>query len=319
MTFAIRPVAPADLGPWIKLSNACRYWQYSEESLRFEDRLRPPDLPALRLAAYTAEGTIVGTAEAALGEYGERWKDRAGGFVAVAPPYRRQGLGALLLEEVEGFATRAGVRWLEGETRESGLAAASSLLSRRGFHELERYHASRQEPATVDVSGLDGLRDRLRGEGIDTVSFAAIDSTSARESLYRCTMAIQRDMPHEPHVDWEDPALPTFITLMFENPLRLRDGIFVARDGEAIVGVTYLVRRPGGNAEVGDTGVLRSHRRRGIGRALKLMATRHAAEMGFQYVYTDNRSDNAGMLAINRELGFVPDEVLVIVEKTFEK
>ena len=317
MTFSIRPVAPADLGPWIKLSNMCRYWQYSEESLRFEDRLRPPNLPALRLAAYTAEGTIAGTAEAALGEYGERWKDRAGGFVAVAPPFRRQGLGASLLQEVEAFATRAGVRWLEGETRAAGLTVATPLLDRRGFHELERYHTSRQQPATVDVSGLERLRDRLRVEGIETVSFATIDSTSARASLYRCTMAVQRDMPHEPHVDWEDPALPTFVTLMFENPLGLRDGVFVARDGEAIVGLTYLVRRPGGDAEVGDTGVLRSHRRRGIGRTLKLMATRYAAELGFKYVYTDNRSDNAGMLAINRELGFVPDEVLVILEKTF--
>ncbi|MEO6796426.1 MAG: GNAT family N-acetyltransferase [Candidatus Dormibacter sp.] len=319
MTFAIRPVAPSDLGAWINLSNACRYWQYSEESLLFEDRLRPPDLPALRLAAYTAEGTLVGTAEAALGEYGERWKDRAGGFVAVAPPYRRQGLGARLLQEVEGFATRVRVTWLEGETRAGDLAAASPLLSRRGFHELERYHASRQQPSMVDISGLDGLRDRLRREGIETGSFAGIDSTRTRESLYRCTMAVQRDMPHEPHVDWEDPALPTFVTLMFENPLGLRDGVFVARDGEAIVGVTYLVRRPGGDAEVGDTGVVRSHRRRGIGRALKLMATRYVAEQGFRYVYTDNRSDNAGMLAINRELGFVPDEVLVILEKTFDK
>ena len=45
------------------------------------------------------------------------------------------------------------------------------------------------------------------------------------------------------------------------------------------------------------------------------MATRYAAEAGFHYVYTDNRSDNEGMLAINTELGFKPSEVLVIFEK----
>ena len=85
---------------------------------------------------------------------------------------------------------------------------------------------------------------------------------------------------------------------------------------ETIVGLTYLVRRPEGDAEVGDTGVLRCHRRRGIGRALKLMATSYAAEKGFRYVYTDNRADNAGMLALNHELGFVPSEVIVVFEKT---
>ncbi len=93
----------------------------------------------------------------------------------------------------------------------------------------------------------------------------------------------------------------------------------MALDGEEIVGVTYLVRRPGGDAEVGDTGVLRSHRRRGIARALKMMATRCAAEQGFRYVYTDNRADNAGMLAINTQLGFVPGDVIVVFEKTFSK
>lgn len=155
----------------------------------------------------------------------------------------------------------------------------------------------------------------MLGEGIETTSFAEIDSPSARESLYRCAMAIQRDMPHEPHVDWEDPPPATYSKVMFENPLALPGGIFVARDGQEIVGITCLVRRPGGDAEVWDTGVLRSHRRRGIARALKLMATRYAADSGFAFVYTDNRADNAGMLALNSELGFIPGEVLVVFEK----
>lgn len=122
-------------------------------------------------------------------------------------------------------------------------------------------------------------------------------------------------MPHEPHVDWEDPPPATYSKVMFENPLALPGGIFVARDGQEIVGITCLVRRPGGDAEVWDTGVLRSHRRRGIARALKLMATRYAADSGFAFVYTDNRADNAGMLALNSELGFIPGEVLVVFEK----
>ena len=315
----IRPVEPSDPGPWIQLLNECRHWKTDREGFLFEEGLRPAGEPTLRLGAFTGEGETVGIAEAALGEYGERWKDRAGGFVAVAERYRRRGLGARLLDEVERFASQAGVRWLEGETRERDLLAGTGLTAKRGYRELERYQASRQEPASVDLGGLEPLRKRLRLQGIDTGSFEGIDSANARESLYRCAMAIQRDMPHEPHVDWEDAPLDSHLKLIFENPLGLRDGIFVARDGEAVVGLTYLVRRPGGDLEVGDTGVLRSHRRRGIGRALKLMATRFAAEKGFRYVYTDNRSDNAGMLAINTELGFIPGDVIVVLEKTLAR
>jgi len=44
--------------------------------------------------------------------------------------------------------------------------------------------------------------------------------------------------------------------------------------------------------------------------------TRYAAQQGIPVVHTDNRADNAGMLAINRELGFQPGEVVIIMEKT---
>ncbi|TMD83549.1 MAG: GNAT family N-acetyltransferase, partial [Chloroflexi bacterium] len=116
--------------------------------------------------------------------------------------------------------------------------------------------------------------------------------------------------------DWEDPSLGTFNRSIFERPSVLLDGFFVARDGDRIVGLSYLAQRPDGDAEVGDTGVLRDYRRRGIARALKMMVTRYASDHGIRRVHTDNRADNAGMLAINRELGFVPGEEIVIFEKT---
>jgi ribosomal protein S18 acetylase RimI-like enzyme len=182
--------------------------------------------------------------------------------------------------------------------------------------ELERYRTSVQTPSSVDLSGLSTLRSRLEGGGIELVAFPAVDSPLAREELYRATLQIWRDMPHEPHVDWEDPTPETFARTIFERSSVLLDGFFVARDGQRIVGLSYLARRPDGDAEVGDTGVLRDYRRRGIARALKLMVTRFAGEHGIARVHTDNRADNAGMLAINRELGFVPGEEIAIFEKT---
>ncbi len=314
--FSIRPVKTEELKPWLDLANQFRHWQEDVPGFLFEETLRRVDEPTLRLGAWTTDGLLAGTAEAAVGEDGERWIDRARGFVVVAPAYRRQGLGARLVDEVERFAVRARVRWLEAETRETELAAALSLLRRRGFKELERYQTSRQKPSMVDLSTLDQLRSRLRDDGIETIALPDIDGEHTRQELYRCNTAIWRDMPHEAHVDWEDPPLETFTRSIFERPSVLLESFFVARDGNHIVGLTYLLRRPDGDAEVGDTGVLRSHRRRGIARVLKMLVTRYAAQQGIPNVHTDNRADNAGMLAINHELGFEPGEVMVVLEKT---
>jgi mycothiol synthase len=314
--FSIRPVKTEELKPWLDLANQFRHWQEDVPGFLFEETLRPVDEPRLRLGAWTTEGVLAGTAEAAVGEDGERWIDRARAFVVVAPAYRRQGLGARLADEVERFAASAAVRWLETETREAELATALPLLRSRGFKELERYQTSRQKPSTVDLSTLDQLRGRLSNDGIETIALPDVDGEHTRQELYRCNTAIWRDMPHEAHVDWQDPPLETFTRSIFERPSVLLQSFFVARDGDDIVGLSYLLRRPDGDAEVGDTGVLRSHRRRGIARVLKMLVTRYAAHQGISHVHTDNRADNAGMLAINRELGFKPGEVIVVLEKT---
>ena len=313
--FSVRPVETEELKPWLDLANQFRHWQEDVKGFLFEETLRPADEPTLRLSAWTGEGVLAGMAEAALSEDGARLTDRAQGFVAVAPVYRRQGLGARLADEVDRFAATAGVRWLETETREAELAATLPLLRKRRFKELERYQTSIQKPATVDLSKLDELQSRLRNDGIETVTLPEIDGQLARQELYRCNTAIWRDMPHEAHVEWQDPPFDTFTRSIFERPAVLLDSFFVARDGDHIVGLSYLLLRPDGDAEVGDTGVLSSHRRRGIARVLKMLVTRWAAQQGIPVVHTDNRADNAGMMAINRELGFQPGEVIVVLEK----
>lgn len=314
--FSIRPVASGELDAWLALRNQGYVWPAGRELFLFSEGLRAPDEPVLRLGAWTTSGELVGTAESYVGEDGERWVERAESFVMVAPAYRRQGLGSRLASEIEQFARDLRLRWLEAPVFERHVAIAKPLLRQGGFIELERYQESAQRPETVSLTGLGQLRERLSESGIETVAFPEIDSDSARRELYRCTMEIEHDMPHEPLVEWHDPPFETWRRKIFERPRSSPDSIFIARDGDRIVGLSYLVMRDNGDAEVGDTGVIAAYRRRGIGRTLKMLVTRWAAERGIPRVHTDNRSDNEGMLAINTELGFVPGEVIVIYEKT---
>src|SRR2546427_5446174 len=186
MPFSIRPVKGEEVKPWLELANQYRHWQEDVPGFFFEETLRAPGEPTLRLGAWTTEGALAGMAEAALSEDGAPFTDRAQGFVAVAAAYRRQGLGTRLAVDVDRFAATAGVRWLETETLERELAPSLPLLRKRGFAELERYQTSRQRPATVNLSRLDELRSRLRDDGIETVALPEIDGEQSRQELYRC-------------------------------------------------------------------------------------------------------------------------------------
>lgn len=313
--YSIRPLAHEQLDDWLALRNQAFPWPVGRERFLFDEGLRPADEAVCQLGAWTEANEVVGTAECYLGEEGERYVDRAESFVTVTPAHRRRGLGTRLAELVERFAREQRIRWLEAVFYERDAELATPFLAHRGFHELERFTESWQEPAIVPLDGLDDRRSELLSAGIETSPFSAVDSASMRQSLYRCAMAIQRDMPHEPHADWTDAPFESWISKVLQSPGASPQTMFVARDGDVIVGLTYLIVRGQGDAEVGDTGVLRSHRRRGIARVLKMMATQYAAQHGIRRVQTDNRADNVGMLAINRALGFAPGGAILFYEK----
>src|SRR2546423_9246265 len=112
-TFSLRSVRGEELEAWVDLANQSRYWQEDAAGTIFDDTLRPPDEPLMRLGAWTADETLAGAAQAVLGEDGSRLKDRAQGLVGVAVPYRRQGLGAPPAHELEPFPSGNQVKWLE--------------------------------------------------------------------------------------------------------------------------------------------------------------------------------------------------------------
>src|SRR5260370_31453695 len=126
--FSIRPVKTEELKPWLDLANQFRHWQEDVPGFLFEETLRRVDEPTLRLGAWTTDGLLAGTAEAAVGEDGERGIDRARGFVVVAPAYRRQGVGARLGDAGERFPGRVRGTSLQAQTRATGIARGLPLL-----------------------------------------------------------------------------------------------------------------------------------------------------------------------------------------------
>ena len=307
--FTIREVGRDDLDEWAALSNQVRAWPTSRDHIHFEDNLRPAGEPFLRLGAWSAESGLCGIAESVLSSDGEHLVDEVWAYVGVAPGHRRRGLGGRLADRVMQFCRGVGRQWALVDVLDGEFEAAQSLLHRYGFVELERDETSVQDPSTPDLSGVEQLCRNLASQGIQTSAFSEIDSKANRKELYRAVVAIERDMPTQHH--HEDITFDDFLKQWFERPGSSTAGIFVARDGARIVGLTYTGFRPDGEGEVLDTGVVGSHRRRGIARALKMMATRYAREHGMARVHTDSNAVNAAMLSVNRELGFRPGPVVI--------
>jgi RimJ/RimL family protein N-acetyltransferase len=55
------------------------------------------------------------------------------------------------------------------------------------------------------------------------------------------------------------------------------------------------------------TDVLRQYRGRGLAQALKLQTILLAKRQGMHHIHTNNDSNNAPMLAVNRKLGYKPE------------
>lgn len=85
---------------------------------------------------------------------------------------------------------------------------------------------------------------------------------------------------------------------------RWADAQFFAADGERWIGLVNLQLRTAERAEMGITVVRRAYRRRGVARALKVLALRHARERGVDEVATWNHVGNKPILDLNTSLGF---------------
>ena len=94
---------------------------------------------------------------------------------------------------------------------------------------------------------------------------------------------------------------------MWERSNLVQDAWFVALDKGEYVGMTELWSNQADPDlfDIGATGVLRSHRRRGIATALKLRGIEFAQKKGIRELRTWNASNGGAILEVNRGLGLM--------------
>ena len=224
--------------------------------------------------------------------------------INVLPAFRYRGVGTALwqhmCEEMKQFDP---LRFLTStrEDFEDGIRFAQ----KRGFTERMRDWESRLDPASISLADWNRYPQRIAEQGIEIKTVVELESDPNRDrKLYELEWLIDRDIPSP-----EPPSKVPFeeFQKVWEWKNLVPNSWFVALDNGEYVGTTNLWRNQA-DANVlyiGITGVIRSHRKRGIAMALKLRSIEFALQEGFGEIRTWNESNNQGMLGINNRLGFV--------------
>jgi GNAT superfamily N-acetyltransferase len=275
-----------------------------------------PDLDELRhmrtfwdellLLAAREEGEPVASALVGIfpGTEEEPW---ATAGVSVVPEARRRGIGSDLLRRVSERARAIRKERLLVEAYEDD-AESLAWLARRGFVEHER-----QAAVALDLAAAD-LPAHAPPAGIRIASRTELGrelDTWILRGMYEVANEANADIPGlDAGVEWTFEKWHEF---EIERPSRDPELCFVAFDGDLVVGVAS-VDVIAGRAFHGLTGVRRSHRGRGIARALKLAQIRAAKARGFARLVTESEETNEPMRRLNESLGYrrIPGMVVLV-------
>jgi GNAT superfamily N-acetyltransferase len=302
MSQVIRQFAPADYPALAEIWNAS-YPDYptTPDELLLEDRQREERCRRERWVGEVG-GRVVGFG--GFDQPATMYHPRRFSLVLnVLSDFQRRGIGSALYERVAAELAQfdpLSLRAIAGED----MAARIRFLEARGFREESRCWESELDVSGFDPASFAGAEERMRMQGMETRTLRELETEPDRDrKLHELISEVQADMPSlEPYTRLSYGA---FLKRMREDQNLLPDAFFVAVDRGNYVGVHFLRSVPGSRALMtGDTGVVRTHRRRGLALALKLRGIRYAREHDHPLIRTLNDSLNRSILALNQRLGF---------------
>ncbi len=209
-----------------------------------------------------------------------------------------------LIESLEGRARAQGGKRLQvfcGED-EAAITAALTAAGYRLDTTAKVWELDLQKNRDRVLALTETSRAAMAAQGIRLIPLSEHAVEDPLWALYEAHTDSRVDMPRSHEMM---PVSYDVYRTWFGSPDRRADRIWIALDGDRVVGMSFLRFPPaGGRVWTGFTGTVRSHRGRGIARAVKMETLAQAIELGVGSVRTDNDERNAPMLHINEELGY---------------
>lgn len=306
MTLRIRPMNESDAdyeataGIWT--ANWPEYPK-TAEMYRRSYEMRAPVSIIGRLIAEDGDSVV------ATGYFREESDNVASGkfllYAQVRPDAQGRGIGSALFASLLEHLVVHEPTILSSFTREDH-EAGRAFLEKRGFRVSMREQDSELDLSEWDASRFDEAVERVRDSGVEILPASELAERDPdwKRKAWELHGEIIPDVPdddvltNEPFEEFEKS---------FRHPDFMPEGYFLALDGDRYVGMSSVWKRHSKEGELYTrlTGVVRSHRRRGIATALKVRAHEFARSIGASTIVTDNEENNP-MYDLNVTFGFRP-------------
>ena len=222
------------------------------------------------------------------------------------PAERTDAQLATVFDAMEERAQASGTRIFAAYARGDDEWLARWLLA-HGYREERRSKAwlldlVAQRQKIEDMAAES--RAKMRAAGITIQTIDKDTDTEKFHKIHEMSEEAATDVPTTiPHVR---QAFEVFVR-WFDAPTVRLDRMWIAREGDDIVGISVLSYPPTrGNVWTDWTGTARKVRGRGVARALKLETVMQAIALGVKSVRTENDGENAPILHLNAQMGYTP-------------
>ncbi len=286
MATALRPDEPEDAASW-------RHWWQSMD----------PEWTIERFIVERA-GTAIGFAFHNHAPWSKLPKKYGRVGADFLPRDRRPETWADGFDFVEARSKASGAEIFSTNAREDD-AKLIDWLTGRGYKEERRSKAWELDlvarRAAIEEMAA-ASRAKMRDAGIRIHTIDRDDDPEKFHKIHEMSEEAASDVPTTiPHV--REP----FEQFMkwFDSPSVRLDRMWIARDGDDIVGISVLAYpKTRGNVWTDWTGTSRKVRGRGVARALKLETVTQAMALGVKRVRTENDGANAPILHLNEQMGY---------------
>lgn len=286
------------------------------ESTRDPDEPRDPEMlrywwtSASLSQVYSRQVAVRGDqAVAFLGASHERWGDRPERFgslrVVIRSDIWSEPEFARLIGKGEAWLASEGVVTVVSRIRED-FRHELEALGRLGYREVRRQNFSELDLVAHRAALLRDLsreRQKMKAQSVTMLTLSEDTDPDRLAKLHEMAVAAEQDIPSTVPIPRQ--TFDEWMRVTFDDPGVREDRFWIAREGEAIVGLSYLEFPPvRGLPWTAFTATSKEVRGRGIARALKYESMAQAIELGYKRVRTANDGANAPILHINQEMGY---------------